>query len=253
VIRNPTPQSVFTRMAAVLALLAGLGSAAAADALQDGAAAFSNGNTATALRLLMPLAEAGDPVAGCMVKVMDDRAHGRVAYDATSMSATCIAAAGGQAAALFDLAGNYRTGLILEQDAAKAAALYSQAADQGLPVAQKVLGDLYADGAGVKRDFASACTWWGRAAMQGESSEAERNFGKCYLTGTGVARSEVEALTWWLIAKSHERADKDGLPEWVFQSQADADRLSDTLLQRLPADQVAVAQERARAWRPVAE
>ena len=48
-----------------------------------------------------------------------------------------------------------RTGLILERDAAKAAQLYQRAAEQGLPVAQKVLGDLYAEGAGVKREFAT--------------------------------------------------------------------------------------------------
>jgi len=234
-------------------MIAGFGAAAFGDPLQDGTAAFATRDNATAMRLLAPLAEAGDPIAGCMVKVMDDRTHGRVAYDADGMATTCIAAAGGKAQAEFDLAGNYRTGLILEKDATKAAALYRRAADQGLPIAQKVLGDLYADGAGVTRDFAAACTWWGRAAMQGESSEAERNYGKCYLTGTGVSQSEVEALTWWLIAKNHERQDKDGLPDWVFQTEADADRLSDALMQRLPADEVAKARERARVWRPVAE
>jgi TPR repeat protein len=239
-------------MVAALALR-GLASTASGDALHDGAAAFSSQDNTTAMRLLAPLAEAGDPIAGCMVTVMQDRAHGRVAYDADGMAATCIAAAGGKASAAFDLAGNYRTGFILEKDAAKAAALYQRAADQGLPVAQKVLGDLYADGAGVTRDFANACRWWGRAARQGESSEAERNYGKCYLTGTGVPQSEVEALTWWLIAKDHERQDKDGLPDWVFQTEAEADRLSDALMERLPPDQVAEAQERARSWRPVRE
>jgi TPR repeat protein len=236
-----------------MALVTGLSAAAFGDALQDGAAAFSSQDNATAMRLLAPLAEAGDPVAGCMVTVMLDRARGRVAYDADGMAATCIAAADGQAAAQFDLAGNYRTGFILEKDAAKAAVLYSRAAEQGLPVAQKVLGDLYAEGTGVPRNFATACRWWGRAAAQGESSEAERNTGKCYLTGTGVPQSDVDALTWWLIAKSNERPDKDGLPDWVFQTEADADRVSDALMERLPADAVAAAQERARGWKPVRE
>jgi TPR repeat protein len=116
-----------------------------------------------------------------------------------------------------------------------------------------VLGDLYAEGTGVMRDLANACRWWGRAAMQGESSQAERDFGTCHLTGTGVARSEVQALAWWLIAKANEKADQDGLPSWVFQSEADADRLSDALMQRLPADQVAEARAFARAWRPQSE
>ncbi len=244
------------RFFAVVALVAGIGAAAAAaDSLQDGTQAFAAQDYQTAMRLLAPLAESGDPVAGCMVAVMLDRTRGRIFYDADDMSATCIAAAGGQAPAELDLAGNYRTGLILEKDASKAAALYRRAADRGSPVAQKVLGDLYAGGLGVTRDLNAACAWWGRAALQGESSEAERNYGTCYLSGTGVARSEMKALAWWLVAKDHADAseDKAGLPGWVFQSEADADRLAVALMQRLPADQVAEAQAFARDWHPVRE
>jgi len=235
-----------------LVLTACLGAAARADALRDGAAAFAAQDAATAMRLLAPLAEAGDPAAGCLVQIMLDRARGRVAYDAEAMSTTCIAAAKGQAAAELDLAGNYRTGLILDQDPVKAATLYRDAAKQGVAVAQKVLGDLYAEGTGVKRDLATACTWWGRAAMQGQAA-AQRNYGSCYLSGIGVSRNEIQALAWWLIAKNNENADKDGLPSWVFQSEADADRSTDALMRRLPPDQVAEAQALARAWRPAPE
>jgi TPR repeat protein len=241
------------RVGAVVTLGACLVSAASADSLQDGAAAFASKDTATALRLLEPLADAGDPVAGCMVTIMRDRAHGRVAYDADAMSTTCIDAAAGKASAELDLAGNYRSGLIVEHNVAKAVMLYRRAADQGLPVAQKVLGDLYAEGIGVPRDFATACGWWGRAAMQAPNSEAQRNYGTCYLTGAGVPRSETQALAWWLIAKSNENDDKRGLPSWVFQSEADADRAADALMQRLPADQVAEAQALAHAWQPKPE
>jgi TPR repeat protein len=105
----------------------------------------------------------------------------------------------------------------------------------------------------VPRDFASACTWWGRAAMQGQN-QAQRDYGSCYLSGTGVARSEIQALAWWLIAKSREaEADKVGLPTWVFQSEAEADRATTALMQRLSPDQVAQAQALARAWQPKRE
>jgi len=241
------------RFGAILALVAGLGSAASGDTLRDGTAAFSNGDDATATRLLGPLADAGDPIAGCMVTVMRDRARGGIAYDIDGMAATCIAAADGRPSAQLDLAGNYRTGLILQKDAVKAAQLYRLAAEQGLPVAEKVLGDLYAGGIGVKPDLASACRWWGRAALQGESGEAQRNFGNCYLSGTGVPRSEMQALAWLLIAKRNENQDTDGLPSWVFQREADADRLAAVLIQRLAADQVAQAQALARSWRPKPE
>jgi hypothetical protein len=120
-------------------------------------------------------------------------------------------------------------------------------------VAQKALGDLHAEGLGVPRDLAAACRWWGRAALQGESSEAERDYGTCHLAGNGMPRSEVQALAWWLIAKNNENPDRDGLPGWVFQSEADADRLMNALMHRLPPDRVAEAQAFARAWRPKPE
>jgi TPR repeat protein len=241
------------RILVIVTAVAAFGAAASADGLRDGTMAFSDNAYSVALPLLQPLSDEGNPIAGCMVKMMLDRSQGRVAYDADAMASTCLAAASGQRAAQLDLAGNYRTGLILAKDEAKAFMLYQLAADQGSPVAQKVLGDFYAEGIGVTRDLIIACQWWGRAARQGGSEQAERNFGTCYLTGTGVPRSEVQALAWWLIAKSDEKADKDGLPGWVFQSEGDADRLSNSLMQRLPADQVAEAQALARAWQPKAE
>jgi TPR repeat protein len=242
------------RIGIALAVGASLGTAPArGDALRDGADAFARKDAATAMRLLAPLAEQGDPIAGCMVTVMLDVARGRVAYDVDTMAATCIDAAAGKPGAELDLAGNYRTGLVLAKDAAKAAMLYRLAADQGSAVAQKALGDLYAEGSGVQRDLAAACRWWGRAAMQGEGREAQRDYGNCHLSGTGMPRSEVQALAWWLIAKRSESRDTDGLPSWVFQRDRDADRLADALMQRMPADQVAQAQAFARAWRPKPE
>src|SRR6201999_2973082 len=203
-----------------------------------GSAAFARKDYPAALKLLAPLADAGDPIAGCMVKVMRDRMLGCIAYDADAMTMTCPAAAAGKPWALLGLAGNYRTGLILEQDAAKAATLYRRAADQGSPIAQQVLGDLYAKGEGVARDLATACRWWGRAALQGGYSEAQRDFGNCYLSGIGVPWSEMQALAWWMIARHNEAQNTDGLPSWVYQRDADADRSADALMQRLPKDEV---------------
>jgi len=247
----PARIGVTLALAAGLALTARLG--ASADPLRDGTAAFANKDYAAAMPLLAPLADQGDPRAGCMVTVMRDKARGGVAYDIDDMAATCIAAAVGTASAELGLAGHYRTGLIVEKDPVKAAKLYRLAADQGLPIAQKVLGDLYASGAGVTADLAAACHWWGRAAMQGGSSEAQRDFGNCYLAGDGVPRSEMRALAWWLVARDNEDKNTDGLPDWVFQREAEADRSAEALLRRLPADQAAEAKAFARAWRPAPE
>lgn len=241
------------RFGAVLALLPFLGAAASGDALRDGTTAFASNDYATAMRLLAPLAQTGNPPAECMVTVMHDERNGGALYDAEAMRANCIAAADGDAVAQLDLAGHYRTGMILQRDAVKAAQLYRLAAEQGLPIAQKVLGDLYAEGTGVARDFAAACRWWGRAAMQGRIAEAQRNFGDCYLAGDGVPQSASQALAWWLVAQSNEDKNTDGLPSWVFQRQAEADRATHALMERLPADQVALAQAFALGWEPKRE
>ena len=239
-----------------MALHVGLGGFAWGDGLRDAAAratdAFSSQDYKRAMPMLASLAADGDPAADCMVTIMLDRTHGRVSYDADGLAATCVGAAEGEAPAELDLAYHYRTGTIVGRDVVMAAMLYRRAADQGSAVAQKVLGDFYAEGTGVKRDLAAACRWWGRAAVQGQSSEAERNYGNCYLTGTAVPRSDVQALAWWLIAKNNEKDDRS-LPAWVFQGDVDGDRLSDALIQRLPADQAAEAQALARAWQPKPE
>jgi hypothetical protein len=113
------------RIAVILAMVAGLGSAASGDTLKDGTEAFSNKDYATAMRLLVPLADGGDPIAECMVTIMRDQAGGRVAYDVDDMSRTCIAASSGKASAELDLAGDYRTGLILAQDARRPSSMRS--------------------------------------------------------------------------------------------------------------------------------
>jgi hypothetical protein len=70
---------VAARTGIILLVSACLGPGAWADALHDGTGAFAKKHYSDAMRLLAPLADAGDPVAGCMVTIMLDRARGRVA------------------------------------------------------------------------------------------------------------------------------------------------------------------------------
>jgi TPR repeat protein len=96
----------------------------AAGALDDGLVALRDGNFATALRLLRPLAEQGD------------------------------------AGAQFNLGRMYTSGQGVPQDYAAAAVWYRKAADQGYADAQYNLGNMYFDGQGVPQNYAAAASWF---------------------------------------------------------------------------------------------
>ena len=117
-------------LAGVMTLL--LASAAViAGPLEDGKTAAQRGDSATALRLWMPLAEQG------------------------------------VVAAQFNLGFMYDNGLGVPPDYAQAMQWYRQAAEQGYADAQYSLGSMYANGRGVPRDDAQAVQWYRKAAGQG--------------------------------------------------------------------------------------
>lgn len=64
----------------------------------------------------------------------------------------------------------------------------TKAAEQGKGYAQRRLGDLYAEGKGVKQDYAEAAKWYCKAAEQGRGT-AQIKLGICYATGKGVEQN----------------------------------------------------------------
>jgi len=138
------------------------------------------------------------------------------------------AADAGDAQAQFLLAQRYERGVDGDADLARAAEWYRRAAEQGLPEAQFKLGTFYARGAGVGADPALAVEWYGKAAALGLAA-AQYNLGVALLNGEGVARDPERALAWVSIA-----ADELAV----------AVELRDSLLQTLPAEQVAAARQR---------
>ena len=96
--------------------------------MEDGFAADARGDYATALRLLRPLAEKGDPVAQ------------------------------------FNLGGLYADGAGVPQDYAEAVKWYRLAAEQGSAGAQNSLGAMYENGRGVAKDYVQAHKWYNLAA-----------------------------------------------------------------------------------------
>ena len=73
------------------------------------------------------------------------------------------------------------------------------AAEQGNADAQYGLGNMYADGIGVRRDFYEAARWYRLAATQG-NPYAQNNLGLMYETGTGVREDFAEAFRWYRLA-----------------------------------------------------
>ena len=147
----------------VILFAATLAGAAQADPLADAAAAFRQGDYATALVLLMPLADEGDMAAQ----------HNLGAFFA-------------------DGQGNY----------AEAGIWFRKAADQGLAESQFNLGLLYAQGRGLPQDFRQSVTWYRHAAEQGHA-HSQLNLGAMYANGQGVRRDYVEAYKWFNLAAAN--------------------------------------------------
>jgi TPR repeat protein len=151
--------------AGLVALVLSLGPAApvAAGPLEDGVVAYGRGDYATALRLIRPLADQGNPSAQAMLGLM------------------------------------YALGRGVKQDSAAALTWYRKAADQGFASAQSDLGSMYDQGFGVKQDYAAALTWYRKAADQGFAG-AEYNLGSMYGSGKGVPQDYVMAHMWLNLA-----------------------------------------------------
>ena len=177
----------------MLAIL--LTGAALAGTREDADAAYKQGDYATFLGLIKPLAEKGDATAQWAIAgryamgegVPQDFAHAATWYRK--------AAEQGYAPAQYSLGVLCGDGKGVLQDFAQAATWYRKAAEQGYALAQTNLGLLYEDGKGVPHDFGKAATWLRKAAEQGDAA-AQDNLGILYQDGKGVPLDSAEAVTW---------------------------------------------------------
>ena len=92
---------------------------------------------------------------------------------------------------------------------------------------------MYAAGRGVPQDDAEAVTWFRRTADQG-IADAQNNLGLAYASGWGVPQNDVTALVWLNLAGA--------------QGDEEARRRRARLAERMPPDQRAEAERRAREW-----
>lgn len=83
----------------------------------------------------------------------------------------------------------------IQKDDALAAHWFELAAMEGNAYAEKMLGDLYAEGKGVPVNPRLAADWREKAAKRG-NVEAQCLLGKMYLNGDGVDKDQAKAEQW---------------------------------------------------------
>ena len=147
-----------------------------ADTLQDAVDAIQRKDYPAAVRLLEPLARAGNASAQTRLALLHYHGHGVRESDALALQWFERAARQGLAEAQYHLGNMYAYGLAAlpaDADAGRLAAQwYFEAARQGHAEAQYSLGILFLTGSGVSQDTGQARHWIARAAAQGHADAA---------------------------------------------------------------------------------
>jgi len=140
---------------------------------QKGLTAAKQGDYATALKELTPLAEQGDASAQYNLGVMYAHGDGVVQNYKTAVKWYTLAAIQGNASAQYNLGVMHDKGWGVVQNYQIAVKWYTLAAEQGIASAQSNLGDMYAYGDGVLQNYIYAHMWFNIAASSGDSKAAE--------------------------------------------------------------------------------
>lgn len=174
------------RLAIVLVALVVPMLSARADALRDAVSAVQRKDYATAVKLLEPLAEAGDARAQTQLAALYYHGQGVPESDSQAVVWYDRAARQGYLAAQFQLGNMYAYGHATvpagHDPMHLAAQWYFEAARKGHADAQYALGLLFLTGSGVVQNNAEARKWLTRAARQGHADA------RSYLQGSGNKR-----------------------------------------------------------------
>ncbi len=74
--------------------------------------------------------------------------------------------------------------------------LFRKAAEQSHVDSQCVLGMMYKDGIGVRRDYTEAMKWL-RMAAEANNGTSQMLLGLMYIHGEGVPANQRKAMTWF--------------------------------------------------------
>ncbi len=82
---------------------------------------------------------------------------------------------------------------------------YMKSAKQGQDEAQRIVGDMYYRGKGVKEDLNKAFEWYMKSARQGNSF-AQASVAEMYYDGEGVKKDYKQAIDWYILT-AKKRSD----------------------------------------------
>jgi TPR repeat protein len=194
-------------IAAFVLLSLGIAAPAAAGPIEDGSAAESRGDYATAMRLWQPLADEGNADAQNRLAVMYQLGRGVPQNYALAVNWYRKAADQGYVPAQYNLGIMYQRGRGVPQDYAAAVSWYRKAADQGHVGAQINLGFMHEDGMAAynRGDYATAMGLWVPMADAGEVL-TQFSLGRMYKDGHGVPQDDAAALSWFRKAADQGHA-----------------------------------------------
>jgi TPR repeat protein len=193
-------------LAMTIALMFGITLAAYASPLEDGIAAYKNGDYVTAFKFWRSLADQGNADAQYDLSKMYFQGKGVAQDNVEAMKWLQLATNQGNAEAQGFLGIIYLLGKNgVTQDYAEAIKWLQLAANKGDVTAQYVLGGVYNEGKGVAQDYVEAVKWFRIAADQG-NADAQYELSKMYFQGKGVAQDKVEAMKWLQLAANQGNA-----------------------------------------------
>lgn len=159
--------------------------------------ALQDGEYATALRLVLPIAEQGEAWAQFNLGLMYHLGHGVQQDDVEAAKWFRLAAEQGDAAAQMNLGSAYRHGQGVQQDNNEAVRWFRLAAEQGETLAQNNLGVMYAEGRGVLQDNVMAHMWFNLSASQGNPRATKnRDTVASRMTTEQIAEAQMLAREW---------------------------------------------------------
>jgi TPR repeat protein len=123
----------------------------------------------------------------------------------------------GDAKTQYMLGKMYYNGHGVRRDYAQAAVWFRKASEQGDPDSQYMLGGLYHYGRGVPQDDTQAVAWFKKAAEQGYV-DAESFLSTCYSAGWGVAQDDVQSVVWLRKAAEQGDATSQYMLGWAYEA-----------------------------------
>ena len=98
-------------------------------------------------------------------------------------------------------------------DVERAVSYFKKSAEFGNAKAQRMLGDCYFWGEGIREDKSEAVKWYRLAAEQGDAEaqrilvECYKRQGDCYFLGEGIREDKREAVKWYRLAAEQGDAE----------------------------------------------